>query len=727
MSKGLSDRMLRHPDARCTSLVKGAARDAFTRIAAAAKSYRSGTLKSEPGATEPLGASDAGRRGVNFALHAPAATSVLLCLFSSNGEPLTELPMIKKSDVWTAIVAGLPKKDVLYAYRVDGAGGWETGYRWTPERLLLDPYAKHVSSRKQWATRDDREQYETDLGSVFLGTFDFTRRDYDWGRNYSRPDVSGRELIIYEVPLRLFTAHPNSGVGADRQGTFLGFRDKIPHLVEMGVTAVEILPVFEYDELEFQRSVNPRDHMVNVWGYSHINFFAPMARFAAGGGGPFAAALEFKQLVAALHAAGIQVILDVVYNHTNEGGDDDPYVTSFRGIDNPTYYMTDTDQYVQLLNYSGCGNTTNANHPVMQQLIMDSLRQWVEEYHVDGFRFDLASVMCRDGLGNPIDSPPIVRAIAMDPVLSQVHLLAEPWDCGMYQVGSFPNWDIWGEWNGKFRDDMRKFVKGDAGMKKAVATRIAGSADLYHNHNRRPDQCINFIVAHDGFTLHDLVSYNDKHNDANGESNRDGTNDNFSWNCGAEGATDNQGVLAMRKRQMRNFMVVLMVSQGTPMIVAGDEYGATRGGNNNWYGHDNELTWFDWEALESERNDFFRFYSHMLKWRRECPLLGRSTFMEEGDVTWHESHWDDDESRFLAFTLHDRGQGGGDVYVALNSHKFEVQAGLPSPPFDCKWSRLVDTNLEAPKDFTPGGNSGITSFNYGVQAYSSVILIAKPE
>jgi len=634
--------------------------------------------------------------------------------------------MTKQGDVWSALVPGLAKKGVLYAYRVDGPGGWETGYRWTPERLLLDPYAKHVSSRQRWATRDDKEQYQPELGSVFYGTYDFTRKPFQWGKRYKRAEVGAGELIVYEVPLRPFTAHPNSGAGPRRQGTFLGFMEKIPHLVEMGVTAVEILPVFEYDELEFQRSPNPRDHMVNIWGYSHINFFAPMARFAANGGGPFAAADEFKQLVRALHGAGIQVILDVVYNHTNEGGDDDPYVTSFRGIDCPTYYMTDTEQYVQLLNYSGCGNTTNANHPVMQRLIMDSLRHWVEEYHVDGFRFDLASVMCRDSKGQPLESPPIVRAIAKDPVLSQVHLLAEPWDCGMYQVGTFPNWDVWGEWNGKFRDDFRKFVKGDGGMKKAIATRIAGSADLYHNNNRRPDQCINFIVAHDGFTLHDLCAYNDKHNDANGEGNRDGTNDNFSWNCGVEGDTSDEGVLALRWRQMRNFMVALLVSQGTPMIVSGDEYGATRGGNNNWYGHDTEMTWFDWDALKATKDDFTRFYSHMLKWRRECPLLGRTTFMGSEDITWHEDNWDDDESRFLAFTLHDRGQGCGDVYVALNAHNFEVQAALPAPTSGCKWARLVDTNLPTPRDFTPGGNSGITGDTYGITAYSSIILVTKP-
>lgn len=679
---------------------------------------------SKPGKAEPLGASPVSG-GVNFALSAPAASSVLLCLFDASGASIgEELPLTKgESGLWTILLEGCPRSGVLYGYRVDGEGGWETGYRWDPTRVLIDPYAKHVEGRRHWGVRDEFEHFQTERGSQFYGTFDFDEEAFDWGADYKRPAVPASEYVVYEVPLRTFTASDSSGVAEERRGTYLGFMDKIPHLVELGITAVEILPILEFDELEFQRSDNPRDHMVNVWGYSHMNFFAPMARFAEGGGGALAAAREFKQLVRALHAAGIEVILDVVYNHTNEGGDSDPYTTSFRGIDNPAYYMTDTSQYVQLLNYSGCGNTTNANGASMKELIMASLRMWVEEYHVDGFRFDLASVMCRDELGRPLESPPIVREIAKDPILSKVKLLAEPWDCGMYQVGTFPNWDVWGEWNGKFRDDFRCFIKGDAGMKKKIATRIAGSADLYRTNNRHPDQCINFIVAHDGFTLHDLVSYDKKRNDANGENNNDGNNDNFSWNCGEEGDTEDTAVLAMRQRQMRNFMVALLVSQGTPMVLAGDEYAATRGGNNNWYGHDSEMTWFDWKAQEDQRDTYFRFYSAMIKFRRSCPLLGRTTFLTDDDITWHEHNWDDDESRFLAFTYHDRGQGGGDVYVAFNMHDFAVEASLPSPTGGA-WKRLVDTNLPPPLDFT-AENQPEVAITYNVQPHSSIILIIK--
>jgi len=499
---------------------------------------------------------------------------------------------------------------------------------------------------------------------------------------------------------------------------------QIPFLKELGVNALELLPVFEYDELEFQRSPNPRDHMVNIWGYSHMNFFAPMSRFAADGGGPVAAAREFKEMVKALHEAGIEVILDVVYNHTAEGGDDDPYLISFRGIDNSVYYQLNKESYVQLLNYSGCGNTVNANHPVTTKMIIDSLVQWVEEYHVDGFRFDLASCLCRDNLGNPIPAPPLIRQIAKHPVLSKVKLIAEPWDIGMYQVGSFPNWDVWAEWNGAYRDVVRRFVKGDGGMKKLLATRLSGSADLYNTNNRKPYHGVNFVVCHDGFTLYDLVSYNSKHNDANGEQGRDGSNDNFSWNCGAEGETEDEGINFMREKQMKNMMVALLVSNGVPMVLMGDEVMSTRNGNNNYYGHDNEMTAFDWSKYDQLKEGYFRFYSELIKFRVRHPLLGGTEFLNNGDITWHEDNWDDEESKFLAFTLHDKGQGGGSLYIALNAHHFDVKVGLPPPPDGKKWCRVVDTNLPSPRDMTPEGNSGLEG-SYNIVAYSSVMLMAK--
>ncbi|KAL3138098.1 Isoamylase 3, chloroplastic [Trebouxia sp. C0009 RCD-2024] len=676
------------------------------------------------GSSEPLGPSPGpSGKSVNFALYSEHASAVALEIYNDEDSSVMELNLdatkYKTGHVWHVLVEGLPLSGVLYGYKVQGEGGWETGGRWCNNDLLLDPYAPLISGRRRFGVRDEIEEFEEKEGSLFWGTFDFESPDFEWGSDYQRPNLPPQDLIVYEMPVRSFTADPSSKVGDGNQGTFKGVAEKIPHLVELGINAVELLPVFEYDELEFQRTPNPRDHMVNIWGYSHINFFAPMSRFAADGAGPVAAAREFKQMVQQFHKAGMEVILDVVYNHTAEGGDDDPYVLSFRGIDNEVYYMLDPNNKSHLLNYSGCGNTTNANHPAVQQMIMDSCRRWVEEYHVDGFRFDLASCLCRDGSGTPLEVPPIIRDIAKDPVLCKVKLIAEPWDCGgLYQVGGFPNWDVWGEWNGKYRDDVRRFIKGDAGVKSAFATRIAGSADL------KPYQGVNFIIAHDGFTLHDLVAYNGKHNEANGEQNRDGSNDNFSWNCGQEGETSDAGVNALRQRQMRNMMLALMVSQGTPMVLMGDEYAQTRDGNNNWYGHDTEMTRFQWDQLEGVRDTFFRFYSEIIKFRKGHPLLGRTDFLRPNDITWHEDNWDNTDSRYLAFTLHDLGQGGGDLYVAFNAHTFPIDAHLPAAPEGKTWRRVVDTNLQPPKDITPAGNKGVDPV-YGIQPFSSILLVAK--
>lgn len=685
------------------------------------------TLTISDGSAQPLGPSKLDD-GINFALFAQHATGVTLCLCDPATREITELPLdpaANRTDgVWHAAVSGLPGAGVLYGFKVSGQGGWETGFRWDSSRILLDPYAPLVAGRRQWAVRDEHEDFQTHRGSQFWGTFDFESAPFDWGPDYRRPNLHPKDLVIYEMSVRCFTADPSSGLAPERRGTFLGVADKVDHLVSLGINAVELLPVFEYDELEFRRWPNPRDHMINVWGYSHMSFLAPMSRFAAAGGGPVAAAAEFKSMVRTLHAAGIEVILDVVYNHTAELDDKEPYLLSMRGIDSRTYYMVAPEHYVQLLNYSGCGNTVNANHPVVRALIIESLLRWVEEYHVDGFRFDLASCLCRDGQGNPIPAPPLIREIAKHPVLSKVKLIAEPWDLGMFQVGSFPNWDIWAEWNGVFRDDVRKFIKGDPGMKPAFATRLSGSADLYANHNRKPYHSTNFIIAHDGFSLYDLVAYNSKHNDANGENNNDGSNDNFSWNCGVEGETGDAGVMALRYRQMRNYQLALMLAQGTPMIVMGDEVAKSHGGNNNWYGHDNPMSWMQWDEADPAKQALLRFTSELIKFRKSSPLLGREEFYSPGDVTWHESHWEDVESRFLAFTIHDRsGANSGDIYAAFNAHTFAVAAPLPAPPAGSKWVRIVDTNLQPPKDFTPGGNSGVDGV-YNIQPFSSIMLLS---
>eukprot|EP01018_Ginkgo_biloba_P035113 Gb_12187 [translate_table: standard] len=693
--------------------------------------FVSGTsLRISIGQPSPLGVSRVAN-AVNFALFTQHATSVTLCLSVSgrSSESLNQNNQMqeivldplrnKTGHIWHISVENLPLSGVLYGYHVDGPKGWEKGHRFDKSIILLDPYAKLIEGRRFFGDINEKM-------SRFLGTYDLTSSSFDWGEDYKYPQIPEKDLVIYEMNVRAFTADKSSGLEPSLRGSYLGLIEKIPHLVELGINAVELLPVFEFDEFEFQRRRNPRDHMINTWGYSTMNFFSPMSRYAADGGGPLAASLQFKEMVKALHGAGIEVILDVVYNHTNEADDEHPYTTSFRGIDNQVYYMVDVNNYVQLLNFSGCGNTFNCNHPVVMELILDSLRHWVTEYHVNGFRFDLASVLCRGPNGTPLNAPPIVKAIAKDPVLSKCKIIAEPWDCGgLYLVGKFPNWDRWAEWNGKYRDDIRRFIKGDAGLKCSFATRLAGSSDLYQTNLRKPYHGINFVIAHDGFTLYDLVAYNSKHNDANGEGGRDGSNDNYSWNCGAEGETRDPEVNSLRARQMKNFHMALMVSQGTPMILMGDEYGHTRYGNNNSYGYDTAINHFQWKQLLARKESHFRFFAETIKFRRQHPLLGRESFLTKSDITWHESNWHNPDSKFLAFTLHEGKYGGGDIYLAFNAHDYFVKAEIPPPPPGQSWYRVVDTNLPSPDDFIGGGIPGIGRV-YNVARYSTILLHARP-
>ncbi|KAF7141222.1 hypothetical protein RHSIM_Rhsim06G0077600 [Rhododendron simsii] len=804
------------------------------------------SFRTFPGQAYPLGVSEL-ENGVNFAIFSQHATGVTLCLSLPEREEhdkldggmveLTLDPHVNKTgDIWHICIEDLPRDDVLYGYRVDGPRGWHQGHRFDRSIILIDPYAKLIEGRRVFGDSSNKM-------AKFFGTYDFSSLLFNWGDNYKLPNIPEKDLIIYEMNVRAFTADESSGMDPSIRGSYLGIIEKdthpvsvlrlsgfsddicacyriaiawdgtmIPHLLELGINAVELLPVFEFDEFEFQRRPNPRDHMMNTWGYSTINFFAPMSRYASAGRGPANASREFKEMVKALHGAGIEVILDVVYNHTNEADDDNPYTISFRGIDNKVYYMVDPNNNGRLLNFSGCGNTLNCNHPVVMELILDSLRHWVVDYHVDGFRFDLASVLCRGTDGSPLNAPPLIRAIAKDTVLSRCKIIAEPWDCGgLYLVGKFPNWDRWAEWNGKYRDDIRKFIKGDDGMKGSFATRVAGSADLYKVNNRKPYHSINFVIAHDGFTLYDLVSYNSKHNDANGEGGNDGCNDNFSWNCGAEGTgilmyktirlvlseTSDADVKALRFRQMKNFHMALMISQrdvyaaeevsaadhaaerawdpqqelrerkgggvcgrsassaaaavgeagfldegemersdlaaaaekvsrlereGTPMMLMGDEYGHTRYGNNNSYGHDTSLNNFQWGQLEARKSGHFRFFSEMIKFRRSRRAFGRENFIGMSEVTWHEDQWDNPESKFLAFTLHDKD--GGDIYLAFNAHDYNVKTAMPSPPQNRRWFRVVDTNLKSPDDFVPQGVPDIGK-TYNIAPFSSILLEAK--
>ena len=727
-----------------SSTGKPAAVDNRRRVIGAAGSRAGATMDMYtilPGSSYPLGPSlvrkedGADQQGVNFAIASQHARLIQLVLFDVEGNEMATLDMHRDDTegIWNGFVPNLPTKDILYGVRVHGDGGWETPFRWDSSRILLDPYAPHVVGRSRFGVRDDFERFKSVQGSQFYGTFDLEpEEEFDWGDDYSRPSIPEHDLIIMELAVRSFTASPTSGLDDDVRGTFAGLAAKADHLVDLGINAVELLPVFEYDELEFQRQKNPRDHMTNIWGYSHLSFLAPMSRFGSTktsnrASDALKAAREFKDMVKTLHNKGIEVILDVVYNHTAESDDADPYLLSWRGIDALEYYQQIPGGHPALVNLSGCGNTVNVNGNRGKDLVIESLVRWVEEYHVDGFRFDLASCLCRDAQGNPLQDPPLITEIAKHPVLSKVKLIAEPWDLGMYQVGTFPAYGKWSEWNGKYRDDARKFVKGDEGMKSALATRIAGSQDLYGSSGRKPYNSVNFVIAHDGFTLRDLVSYNGKHNDANGENNMDGTNDNFSWNCGHEGPSNDSHVEALRLRQMKNMHTLLMISQGTPMILSGDEYGQTRHGNNNWYGHDNDMTQFNWKDLEKakEEDGWYRFYIGMMHFRRQCPLLGRHDFLTHDCITWHEDRWDDPESRFLAFTLHDRQNVYiGDLYCAFNAHPFEVTVHLPSPGEGRHWCRVVDTNLPSPRDFVEGGNSGV-DHTYKMQGNSSIILVSK--
>jgi len=685
-----------------------------------------GAVAGGPGLCAVLGVTEGSGGGVNFCVYSKHASEVSLCLWlpgggSSSGKPSAEVACSREGDRWSVNVTGVPKAGVVYGYRVKGPSGPE--HRFDPSQVFLDPYAKAVTGPRYFNEPADRSGASGP--PPFLGTYDLERKPYDWGAGYKRPGVRWEDLVIYEMGVRNFTADPSAATKA-QGGTYKALAEKVPHLVSMGVNAVELLPVYVYDEREFTRFPNPRDHMVNAWGYSTINFFAPMPRFSEGGD-PVGAIDEFKDMVKALHAAGIEVILDVVYNHTAEQDDRTPYPVSFRGIDSKSYYMTSPEGH--LLNLAGCGNTVSCNKDPGFSLVMDSLRYWVEEMHVDGFRFDLASVLCRDDNGAPIDAPPVIRAIAKDPVLSKVKLISEPWDCGgLYQVGSFPNWDVWAEWNGKYRDDVRRFIKGDDGCKPGFATRICGSSDLYRTNGRKPYHSINFVVAHDGFSLYDLVSYNGKHNGANGEDGRDGSNDNESWNCGAEGETGDPGVNALRWRQMRNFTLALLASQGTPMLLMGDEYGHTGFGNNNRYGHDNHLNHFLWDRLDGEKEAAFkRFTAELTKFRTAHPLLGRPDFMGEGDITFFEDNWDNAGSHYLAFRLNgcNGTPGRGDLFFAFNAHGFEIPTPLPPLPGGKQWHRVVDTNLGPGKDFSSPARA-LDNGVYGVAGFSAIMLEALP-
>jgi isoamylase len=672
----------------------------------------------------PLGAS-AQPSGVNFALLSRHATAVTLVLYPVEGdELLAEVPLHplrnRTGDHWHVLIAGLPPA-FTYGWRVDGPKG--PLHRFDPSVVLLDPSATALSNGGVWGRPcDPRGQHATSRRSLYI------RRPFHWRED--TPLLTPLEdTIIYELHVRGFTCHPTSFVA--HPGTFAGLVEKIPYLKELGVTAVELLPIHEFDECDCP-FVNPEtgQPLRNFWGYNSIAFAAVKSAYASTGV-EHGQVHEFREMARAFHAAGIEVYLDVVFNHTGEG-DDRGRTYSFRGIDNDLYYMLTPDGRYQ--NYSGCGNTVNCNHPIVRNLLIDCLRFWVADMHVDGLRFDLASVLGRDTTGHVLVEPPVVERIAEESVLRDTKLIAEPWDAaGLYQVGKFPFGRRWSEWNGQYRDEVRRFWRGEPGLVGALATRLCGSADLYEGSGRAPCHSINFVTCHDGFTLADLVSYNHKHNGANGENNRDGSDWNYSWNCGTEGSSTDPKVVNLRRRQVRNLLATLLLSQGVPMLLGGDEFLRTQGGNNNAWCQDNEVSWVDW-SLAQKNADFLRFVREMIALRKRHPTLRRRWFFRGGDITWHGvqpgqpdfSSW----SRSLALVIDGRRTGrepDRDFYVAFNAWVDPLPFRIPPAPQGRPWRRAIDTALASPNDIVgldegPGVEVGKS---YTVASFSTLVLIAE--
>jgi len=671
----------------------------------------------------PLG-STVRRGGVNFALFSAHATRVTLVIFSRFSRvPIAEFPLDDRfnrtGNIWHAFVGGL-NPGTAYGYRIEGdANSSSKIVGFDPAYVLIDPYCRAI-------TRYTDEEGIQRRSVVIADHF-------EW-ENDAPPSIPLADSIIYELHVRSFTQHESAGVSSP--GTFAGLIEKIPYLKNLGVTAVELMPVFEFDEHENTR-LNPAtgERLQNVWGYSPLSFFAPHLAYAGTTSGRVALR-EMKRMVKAFHSAGLEVILDAVFNHTGEperGG----AISSLRGIDNAVYYMlapvTGEDR-----NYSGCGNTLNCNHPVVRNLIMDCLRYWVTEVHIDGVRFDLASIMGRGQDGSVLSNPPLIEDIAADPVLANIKLIAEAWDAaGLYQVGEFSVGGRWAEWNGKFRDDIRRFLRGDAGMVPLLATRLAGSADLFQADGRSPCHSVNFVTCHDGFTLADLVSFDQKHNESNGEKSRDGTDENFSWNCGAEGPTGDRSILQLRRRQQRNFATLLMVSHGVPMLLFGDESGRTQKGNNNAYCQAGPVGQLIWDTPEADQS-LLEFFRKLIAFRLEHRCLRRGSFeavphQSSVQLEWHGTRLNSPDwnpcSRSLALQIVDRDEHGevvDRIFIIANAFWESLSFELPQAK-SWYWSRFVDTSIDAQSgDGSIAGGVDICSQDrYEVGPRSAVVLVGK--
>jgi isoamylase len=677
------------------------------------------------GASAPLGAT-VRPDGINFSVFSKQAALMELLLFDDANatHPAWVIPLDtdehRTYHYWHAFVPDLQPGQV-YAYRAHGPFAPDRGWRFDAEKVLLDPYGLAVAvpeTYDRFAAARPGENAATAMKSVVA---DPDRYDWDGDLPLNRPFA---ETVIYELHVGGFTRHPNSGVASAKRGTYAGLIEKIPYLKDLGVTAIEFLPVFQFDPQDAPAG------RVNYWGYQPVSFFAPHHAYSSQKN-PLGVLDEFRDMVKALHRAGLEVILDVVFNHTTEGGLTGPTLC-YRGLANDFYYILKNDKS-RYADYTGCGNTLNANHPIVRRLIQDSLRYWVTRMHVDGFRFDLASILSRNEQGHPLPNPPVLWDIESDPVLAGTKLIAEAWDAaGLYQVGSFVG-DAWQEWNGRFRDDVRRFLKGDNSSVSGVATRILGSPDIYSHEEREAEQSINFVTCHDGFTLNDLVSYDHKHNEANGENNRDGSADNLSWNCGAEGPTDDPTVEAVRNRQVKNFFALVLLAAGTPMLLMGDEVRRTQRGNNNAYCQDSDVSWFDWSLLK-RHGDIHRFVKALNTFRQrrdvvvEGAALSLNQLLRRARIEWHgvalkRPDWSD-RSHSLAFTLRSL-RARFLFHGMLNAYWEPLTFELPPVAAERQqtWRRCIDTALESPDDISPWETAPVVrQATYVVQPRSMVLL-----
>lgn len=659
--------------------------------------------------------------GVNFTVHSNNATSCELLLFerkSSKPYTIIKFPeQYKIGNVYSMIVFGLNIEEFEYAYRLDGPYDTKKGLIFDKTKLLLDPYAKAVTGQSVWGTSVGDNCYKARV----------VKNDFDWG-DFSNTLIPMEDLIIYEMHVRGFTKDESSKIPEKERGTFEGLRKKIPYLKELGINAVELMPIFEFDETRDKREVDGNT-LLDYWGYNPVSFFAPNTSYASkqefnreGN--------ELKQLIKELNNNNIEIFLDVVFNHTAEGNEKGPYI-SFKGFDNNIYYLLTPDGYYY--NFSGCGNTLNCNHPIVQQMIIECLRYWVINYRIDGFRFDLATILGRNEDGSPMSKPPLLQSLAFDPILGNVKLIAEAWDAGgLYQVGSFPSWNRWSEWNGRYRDDIRGFLKGDLGLAYMASNRITGSTDLYDENYRGSNASVNFITCHDGFTMYDLYSYNRKHNEANGWNNNDGTNDNLSWNCGEEGETNNLEVLKLRKRMVKNAFTVLMISRGIPMFFAGDEFCNTAFGNNNSYCQDNLISWLDWSLLKKNQ-DIFNFFKSVISFRKKNNVIRRNGhFCSLGfpPVSTHgvkafENQYDSNTKYIgVMFAGKDEINEGKDeiIYIGINTFWEKQNIELPMLAGKYRWQFIVDTMDE--QGYVEEKNRFINENMYTISERTVIVLKA---